>query len=452
MALGTSSVRASVSSFVADDPTTFDLEPGEVHDRPTRRWYGVTVFALLALGLGVLTRQPGLLLASAFGVAFAGYGRVTTPPPVELAVERSVSDRETAAGESVTVTVTVRNESERTMPDLRLVDGVPAQLTVTDGTPRHATALRPGGEATFSYDVALRRGDHEFRPTTVVARDASGATERVTSAAAETHVACQPSLPGPSVTFPLRAQTSQYTGRFPADSGGPGVEFYATREYRPGDPLSRIDWNRTARTGEFTTVEYRVERTVTVVLVVDARAAAYRASEPADRSAVERSVDAARQAYASITAENHAVGVSALSPEDCWLAPGNGPNHRVRARELFGTHPALSPVPTTEDTSVYATVQTLKGRLPADAQVVLFSPLCDDFVCQSAVRLDAHGYPTTVVSPDPTADDTAGHRLAGVRRSLRIADLRRRAIPVIDWDGTDDFDRALAATRRRWSE
>lgn len=452
MALSSSNTRAEPTDGTTDERTEYALEPDTFDERQTTRWYGVTVFALLALGLGVLTSQPGLLLASAFGVAFAGYGKLTTLPALDLALERTLSDPDPADGDEVTVTVTVRNEADHAVLDLRLVDGVPPQLAVVDGTPRHATALRAGGETTYSYTVRARRGDHVFQPMTTIARDASGATERVSSVQTDTNLACKPPLPTATVEFPLRPQTSRYTGRFPADEGGPGVEFYSTREYQPGDPLSRIDWNRTARTGEFTTVDYRVERTATIVLLIDAREAAYRASEQYGRSAVERSVDAARRAYVSLTGEGHTVGISALSPVDCWLDPGRGSNHRVRARRLFGTHRALSPVPESDDTNLYVALQTLQSRLPADAQVVLFSPLCDDHVTHSAIRLDAHGYKTTVVSPDPTSTDTTGHRMARARRTLRLANLRRRAIPVIDWDGDDSLEQAIARSQRRWSK
>jgi len=438
--------KVSESERDEDTATAFDIEPGTVEDRQTRRWYGVTVFALLALGLGVLTRQPGLLLTSAFGIAFAGYGQLTSPPPIELAVERSISDTDPDADDTVEVTVTVCNESDRLLPDLRLVDGVPAKMTVESGSPRHATALRSGGETTFSYSLRTRRGHHEFEPTTVLTRDASGATERLGTVETPDTVDCEPSLPSTAVDFPLRAQTTRHTGRFPADSGGPGVEFYATREYRTGDPLSRVDWKRTARTGELTTVQYRVERSVSVILIVDARAAAYTAPDPYAPTAVEAAIEAARHVYVSLTDEGHDVGITALSPTECWLAPGHGADHRVQARELLSTHPALSPSAPDEDTNIYAAVQRIKQRASSDAQVVLFSPLTDDLVADSAIRLDAHGHRATVVTPDSSAHDTTGHQLASVRRSLRLADLRKRAIPVVDWDGTESFERALAGS------
>ncbi|WP_226012253.1 DUF58 domain-containing protein [Halomicrobium salinisoli] len=445
------SVPTDPIATATEDRTEFDVAPGETEDRETRRWYGVTSFALLALGLGVLTSQPGLLLASAFGLAFAGYGRLTSPPTVDLALERTVDEADPEVGEDVAVTVTLRNESGQFVPDLRVADGVPPQFGVAEGSPRHATALRPGEETTFTYAVRARRGTATFEPMTVVARDASGATERLASVETDTTVTCEPELPASGVDVPLRSPTSPYTGRQATDVGGPGIEFHATREYRPGDPLNRIDWNRTARTGEFTTVEYRVERSVTVALVVDARARAYRAPDPYDPSAVERSVDAAGQAYVSLTGDGHSVGLAALAPTDCWLPPGSGDRHRVRVRRTLATHPALSPVPPEEETNVYGTLQSLRRRLPDDAQVILFSPLSDDLLADLVVSLDARGYRTTVISPDPTADDTAGHQLGAVDRALNVTDLRRRGVPVVDWDPDERLERAIARTRRRWS-
>jgi len=55
----------------------------------------------------------------------------------------------------------------------------------------------------------------------------------------------------------------------------------------------------------------------------------------------------------------------------------------------------------------------------------------------------------TVLSPDPTADRTAGHRLARVARGLRLRELRSRGIPVIDWAVDEPVDVALARSNRR---
>ena len=421
-------------------------------ERETRRWYGVGTLSLLALGVGVITGTAPPLLAGIFGLAFAGYAELTAPPALDLAVERTIDATEPDPGDAVTVTVSVTNEGRRPLLDLRLVDGVPARLGVTDGSPRHGAVLLPGASTTFTYTLRATPGEHRFDRLAVVGRDASGANERVATVGDRSVVRCTAAFPTDPPAMPLRSKVSQFTGRFPGDTGGPGLEFHATRQYRRGDPLSRVDWRRTARTGELTTVEFRVERTVRVGLVFDTRREAHRAPTPQDPSAVERSIEAGITAYASLTGEGHDVGIAAIAPADCWLGPGSGDRHRTAARHVFTTSPALSTLPPEEETNIYETTQRLKGRLSADAQVMLFSPLTDDQILDTAVRLDAHGYAVTVVAPDPTTDETTGQVYARVQRRLRIADLRSRAIPVVDWNGDEAFGQAIARATHRWSK
>jgi uncharacterized repeat protein (TIGR01451 family) len=419
--------------------------------RPTGRWRGVSAVALACVGIGALAGRPAVALAGVVGVGFAAYARSLTLPPSPVAVERSVATARPAPGEPVEVTVTVRNEGDRPLADVRVIDGVPAALSVADGSPRHGTTLRAGEATAFSYIVAARRGVHEFGPALVVGRDLAGSTEATwrTPAPATPTLTCVPPLRTLATTVPLRERTSAFVGQVETPRGGEGVEFAATREYRPGDAPSRIDWNRRARTGELTTVEYREERAATVLCLVDARREAYVAPTPNEPHAVDRSVDAAGGLFATLTAAGDRVGVAALSPTPCWLAPDAGADHRTAARELLATHPALSPRPTERRTNLHRARERLRGRLSTGAQVLFLTPLVDDAASQFARQLDADGYPVTVVSPDPTAGRTPGTLLARVARTLRIADLRTAGVPVVDWPAGDAVDAALARYAER---
>lgn len=418
----------------SDTPNEYaDLGPTETVTRRTERWRGVSALALVAGAAGVLTDQPALVVAGTVGIAFAALARAASPPGIELALERSVSNADPDLDETVTVTTTVTNAGESILPDLRVIDGVPPMLDVDSGSPRLGTALRPGESVMLSYDVTATRGKHEFEPALAVARDVSGTAERARRVRADaTPITCVPSLDAAG-ELPLRAQTTGQPGRVPTEIGGSGVTFHTTREYRPGDPLSRIDWNGLAKTGELATVDFREQRTASVVLLIDAREEAYRAPGPDAESAVERAVRAAGALYDVLTDEENRVGIAALSPEPCWLAPGGGTAHRARVQELLATHPALAPTP--PDAPFYQSIRArrLRRRLPDDAQLVVCSPLCDDSVVRLLQRFDAAGHRVTVVSPDPTDTGTPGHRLAAVERRLRLSTLRRASIPALDW-------------------
>ena len=433
-----------------------DDDPGYDEEIPTglrrtNRWRGVAGLTLLAIGLGLLLEQPAALLAGVFGVAFAAYGQIGAAPAPDLRVERAIDDEEPAVGDEVPVTVTVTNEGEETLTDLRLVDGVPDGLAVADGAPRGATALRPGSTVELTYEVTATRGAHAFDPLVAITRDVTGATERVVEVDAADRIACTPELPADPPAFPLRAQTTRYTGRTTAEEGGDGVEFHATREYRAGDPLSRIDWRRTARTRDLTTVEYRRERAASVMIVVDARKAAYASHDPHGETSVDRCVDAARTVAASLLGEGHSVGLTAVSPRSCWTTPGRGIEHRLAITTQLAEQEAFARRPPEESVNVYGAGREIRGRIASDTQVVVVSPLIDEGGAQLAHRFDAHGHLTTVVSPDPCVEDTVGQQAATISRSLRITKARHGGLPTIDWQRGEPLERALLRSNRRWS-
>lgn len=420
--------------------------------RRTRRWRGIVAVALFVGGVGVVAARPLVLLLGVVGAAFAAYPHLTTAPAVSLDIDRRFDEESPDDGDAVDVTVRIQNTGSGTLTDLRIVDGVPPMLRVTEGTPRHAAVLRPGNTTEFSYTVEAERGRHRFEPATVLARDVAGTREVETTVDSETELACTESVP----EVPLRQQTERHSGRIMTDQGGSGIEFHQTREYRHGDPMSRIDWKRHAKTGELTTIEFREERTASVVLLVDASADAYRARRADEQNAVAHSLAGAEQMLSALSNTRNFVGVAGVGREFAWLAPGTGPEHDDAAKSLLATSPTFSTVPPSEDAGSDGDEEggeneddggrgdaewnlpgqhaELQRRLGSNAQVVLLSPLTDPEVVTMALGLEANGTRVTVVSPDVTNGETVGGRLATTERDNRIRSLRESGVPVVDWD------------------
>lgn len=435
-----------VSRIAALDNTDLDDHP-----RETRHWQGVGVIALAGIGVGILAQEPAVLLAGVVGIGYVAYARAALFGDAAVAIERSIADPRPDPGDAVEVTVTITNTGDRPIPDLRVVDGVPAALAVEAGSPRLGTALAAGEATTLTYTVTARRGAHEFQPTVVLSRDLAGARERGRLDHAETELVCTPTLEPLDEAVPLRAGATRSVGPLETDQGGPGLAFHSVREYRPGDSPTRIDWRRSARTGELTTLEFHEERAATVVLVVDARPSAYVSPDDATPHAVDRSVDAVGSIAATLLRGGNRVGVAAVSTTECWMAPGAGAAHRARIQELLATHAGLAPVPADAAVNTYLWVKRLRKRLPDEAQVVFVSPLCADGAGRPARALEAAGYPVTVLSPDPTSAATPATRLARVARMLDLSSLRMAGLPVIDWSRDDRLEVALADQRDRRS-
>ena len=419
----------------------------------THQWTGVSAFALAALAVGVIASQPAILLASAVGIAVAGYARVGSPPALStLEVTRTLSEEEPEPGEEVTVTVTVENTGESFLADLRLIDRIPSMMRVVDGSPRLGTALRPGQTASFTYTVRAERGEHTW-PLQVVARDLSGSVEREARIHPETEMSCVPRL-RTTAEAPVRLQTSIYSGEVETRTGGGGLEFYSIRDYQPGDPKRRIDWKNYAKTGEFTTIDFREERAARIVLLFDARGGSYVSRAPGEKHALDQSVDAAFDIFASLYDQGHLVGIAAFNGIPCWLGPGAGALHLQRVRQLFVEHPALTPLPPAlaekEEGRYVDPMVHIRRQLPGNTQLFLFSPLTDHYTYEVARRLNGAGHLVTIISPDPTADRTVGQRLARLERSVRIKLLRDHGIRVVDWDTDEPLPLALEYAQRRW--
>lgn len=416
----------------------------------TNRWRGAVTAALLVGGVGIWSSRPAVLLLAVVGVAFAAYARGGSVPTPTLSVERSFDEDSPSPGDEVSVTVAVTNDGDAALWDLRLVDDVPPGLEVADGSPRLATALRPGRTARFSYTVTARTGLHEFGKLDTIARDLPGTHERLHSVRTEGELLCMPELDATG-NVPLRAASSRFTGRVSTSTGGEGIEFHATREYRPGDSPSRVDWNRYAATRELATLEFRQERAASVVLLVDGREKAHRAPGPNAPSALVRSVDAAGEVFAALQDAGDRVGIVGFGPDSCWLAPDAGTNHHERARRLLATHEAFSPRPPDGDYYPRRQLATIRRRAPVDAQFILFSPAVDDYIATVARRLQAYGHPVTLVSPDVTTTDSIVRRLATVERRVRLNRLREAQVRVVDWATDEPLAVALDRASQGWS-
>jgi len=455
---------ADLRTAFEDEPAvrTSRYLPSRERESTTDRVRGVTAAALAVGGLGIVTLRPGLLPLALFGITVSGYARAVSAPSRAVTVERVVSDSEPAVGDEVEVTLSVRNVGDATLADLRFVDGVPPGLAVVDGSPAFATALRPGKRASVTYTVEAVRGDHAFDPALVVTRDALGVRKRETLVDAETTVSCRP--PAKPRSGRATARTTTRAGRSRSDAPGPGVEFHSVREYRPGDPPSRIDWRRKAKTGEFSTVAFHEHRRQRVLVVVDARTEAYVAwGDEADGSGgsdgggdgepvVQRGVAAADALVSRFRSAGVPVGLAALSPRSCWHPPGRGGDHHRRIRETLASHPAFGWEAPDGEVDASAAVHEIHRRVRADTRVIFVSPLSDDASVVAARRFDAHGHPVSVLSPDPTARTRSrGYEsgYASLTRERRLRRLRAAGIPASDWNPSEPLREVMRDGRSR---
>lgn len=440
------------------------------------RWVAGVVFALAAVALGVFLSNTGLFLASIVGLVYAAYASLSRPPSPSLVAKRHVEPADPSPGDRVAVTVRVENAGDVPLADVRVADDPPADLDVVEGDARGAGTIEPGEHLAVEYELGATRGRHEFGDVTAVARSAAGEAVRRTGFEAGQSLVCHATVD----SLPLAAQTGIGAGRVETDSGGEGVEFYATREYAPGDSASRVDWNRYASTGELTTVTYRESKAATVVFVVDGRID--RRAAPGDPDARDLCGYAAVRLADDLLDQGTQVGASVISAAgadffgtDGTLAPATGTEQSLRLRALLRTKLGVTvdDLDTTVGRSFAAATgdadaagrsgrsagsrglpggrRRLTDEVPAGAQVVFVSPLLDDDAVRAVERLVAHEHATTVVSPDLTGGESAGAAVERLRRAARVRSVTgARRARVVDWSPDEPLQVAVDRAGARW--
>ncbi|MCJ0620681.1 DUF58 domain-containing protein [Haloarcula hispanica] len=453
--------------------------------RRVRRWSGGLAAALFLVSVSLLTAEPLLLAATAIPLIYVAYGALSRMPAgTDLRAARSVSDAQPTPGEPVEVELTVTNTGSSSLTDVRVIDGVPEELAVVEGSPRLCTSLRPNESATLSYAVMAKRGTYTFGAAAVRVRTLSASDEVTVDlpAAGDGSLTCSNTVS----EVPMADATLPRAGTLPTDSGGSGLEFHSTRSYQPGDPVNRIDWRRYAKTDELTTIDYREEQAVRTVLVVDARPPARVTPEPGFPTGAELSAYAAERLFDALSRTSVVASVCAvgLAPEDvpgglgpdglAWVDASGG-HAAAHARQIFDSvgraaarqsdTDAAGDAGASEDESPQqphrgdAQVTTADGgtiedpgllavlaRLPPTAQVVVFSPAADDWPVSLVSSLAVRDYPTTLVSPSLARGDSLGAAVAGTERTARLQRAELSGATVIDWDLDSPIDVALRAS------
>jgi uncharacterized protein (DUF58 family) len=350
----------------------------------------------------------------------------------------------------VTVTLSLTNDGSGVASDVRIVDEPPAEVPVTSGSTAFATAVRPGETVTHEYELTPPRGEYAFGTATVRRRSvtATAVTTDEVTPAGDTGFTCETLLD----SFPFQDRTIQFVGQTPTDDGGSGVEFFATREYRRGDPMNRIDWHRFARTGDLATVEYREERAVTIVFVIDDRADAHRELPGGGPNSYDLTLYAASRGVVASLEDGNRTGLATLSGET-WIEPGAGSDVRNRVEEAIGGGSESNPTSDQPVADGGSLAVDLERRLPQRAQVVLCTPLSDAESVDLVETLRTSGRAVTVVSPDATtgiasSSISTGLRIAGLQRANRIDALRGLGATVVDWHLEDPISVDLARAFR----
>jgi len=232
--------------------------------------------------------------------------------------------------------------------------------------------------------------------------------------------------------------TEVMSGEYRSVFKGRGMEFEEVREYVPGDDVRTIDWNVTARMQRPFVKEFREERELVVMILVDISASGDFGTKGSTKNKVAAQL-AATLAFAA-TRNNDKVGLILFSDRiERFVAPKRGRGHVWRViKEILDCERRGSGTDLGEALSFLSRVVRRKS--------VVF--LVSDFLTGSGVSTDDYAIPLRLVN--------RRHDLV----VFHVTDPRERALPDVGFLALEDaesgqtawIDTASPTVRKRYAD
>jgi len=414
--------------------------------RPTALNLSLVTLLGWALLLAVLSGRAELIVAAVPLVVALGAGRRARPAAGEWQVTRRVSRDRLVEGERVTVTVTLRAPGPREI--VELYQPLPPHVWLAGGHQHAFVAAGEDREVRWSFELGcagrqrLRLGDLHLRRWEPLGLAAAEAVHReISEVSVYPHV-----IPLRRPPSPGRTQT--YVGHHVSPAQGEGIEPGDIRPFVPGDQVRHVNWRATLRLGALHVTQHHRERSADVVLLLDTLADV----GPAGDSAVDRAVRGAASLAAAYLARKDRVGLIEYGGILRQVRPASGRAHWERLLDTLARASVVF-------TYVARDLERIPPRvLPPEALVIALSPLLDGRFLGAAADLTARGFDLILVAVSPIAAARAlvrggaatdlAARLWALERRAELDQLRGRGLTIIDWDGVEPLEAALAVRQR----
>lgn len=252
--------------------------------------------------------------------------RTTMSPPEEasLTVSRKVSETKVLMNDPVLVELTLENRGPRVQM-LFLRDTPPATCEVVRGSTCMLCGLGTGERATLRYEVKLGEpGEYVFGSCHLRSQSMFGLMERRFDLPASMTIRVYPRrLVKSLATGPAKA--FGWSGMTPSKYKGGRLDFIDIREYAVGDPLKDVNWKASARRGKTLVNEWRIERGLDCVIVIDLSSESL--PKVGDWNARPDVITAAYELTSSLVAAGNRVGMLVMGRILKKIPPGFGSRH-----------------------------------------------------------------------------------------------------------------------------
>ncbi|MDA0352231.1 MAG: DUF58 domain-containing protein [Chloroflexi bacterium] len=377
----------------------------------------------ILIGVGLLTSSPVVIILGMLVLGSSTAGRLWARISLEdVHYEREISEHRLFVGEKAVLTIRLANRKAFPVPWIEVREQLPRDLVVTrgrtfaGGTPgvsilQRNTALGRHDHLEWPVEVqATKRGYYRIGPTRLRSGDIFGFFERELT----------PEIPATTLvvypqTYALPELGLDSARPFGELRGGNRIyedpsRVVGVRDYQPGDPMKRIDWNATARVQRLQSRLYEPSRAQAIVVALNVGTFA-RSWQGSDPIVLERGISVAASVARWAYEADLAVGV---------IANGAFPGQGRPIRLGVGRHPdrlnrvleALAAVSAFTISSLARELEGAStGALPAGSTVVVVAAVMPEELVATLHRLRREGHFVHIVKTSEAPWDAALGRI-----------------------------------------
>ena len=366
----------------------------------------------------------------------------------DLAIKRDVSAVNVYKGDDINVVLTITNNSYRRTQQLEVFDNVPHEMKMRKGINLMRMNLGPGQTATIRYTVRCPlRGHYTIGPTSIRYRNTFNLFVSETSVGDRSDITVFPQVRDVEEALIRSDVPKMYTGATTLKTPGQGMEFYALREYFPGDSFRSINWKAFARTGELMVNEKTRDAVTDVFIILDTRDVARIGTVL--KNPLEMGTVAAASIANYFIKRRDSVSLVTYGERMDFLPPETGDKQHYKVLSQLAAVESKGSMP------LQAVTNALSPRISRGSPVFIISSLEGDGTTLSAIRnLSGKGHEVIVLSPSSidlerlvSRIPRMAYEVLKLERQNRLTAISGYGAKVIDWTPSGELSQALLQIR-----
>ena len=366
----------------------------------------------------------------------------------DLEIKREVSAVNVYKGDDINVVLTITNKSYCRTQQLEVFDNVPHEMKMRKGINLMRMNLGPGQTATIRYTVRCPlRGHYTIGPTSIRYRNTFNLFVSETSVGDRSDITVFPQVRDVEEALIRSDVPKMYTGATTLKTPGQGMEFYALREYFPGDSFRSINWKAFARTGELMVNEKTRDAVTDVFIILDTRDVARIGTVL--KNPLEMGTVAAASIANYFIKRRDSVSLVTYGERMDFLPPETGDKQHYKVLSQLAAVESKGSMP------LQAVTNALSPRISRGSPVFIISSLEGDGTTLSAIRnLSGKGHEVIVLSPSSidlerlvSRIPRMAYEVLKLERQNRLTAISGYGAKVIEWTPSVELSQALLQIR-----